>query len=291
AASPDLLAYLAFLNEQERIRADAHERWTIEDRRAAIERYRRDVDRQAWQAGMAKYEAEHLRRRADFSIAESKIRNEADVRIRNVQAELDELFRAAEEDARQRAKNELVAKIEAFLAKWNDASTTMMAAMEFQAADDQTNVERSRNMVRVIYAPDPAREARWIRASAWSAAEREVRERTTKVRMARDREASEAAFKSEAARQARAKLHGQLAELRRRDAAVIAGMRREYQVGYQDRQRAFDAVERSLKAEAVAEIEQVTLRRAERWAAYDAGRPATDKNGSLSLVGLPGNAL
>ena len=144
AASPDLLAYLAFLNEQERIRADAHERRTIDDRRAAVERYRAEVDRRAWQAGMARHEAENLRRRADFSIVESRIRNEAEVRINAVEAELAELRRAAEEDVRQLVRNELAARLEAFSADWDDAQAKTTMAMAIQRADDQVNVEESR---------------------------------------------------------------------------------------------------------------------------------------------------
>ena len=75
------------------------------------------------------------------------------------------------------------------------------------------------------HSPDPTREARWVRASAWSAAEGEVRERTTADRLAKSRTAGEAEFKVEATRWARTKLHAQLTELRRRDAAVITRMR------------------------------------------------------------------
>ena len=85
-------------------------------------------------------------------------------------------------------------------------------------------------------------------------------------RLAKSRTAGEAELKVEATRQARAKLHTQLSELRRRDAAVIAGMRREYDGGYQQRQAAWNDEERVQRAQSIAELEYAAERRALQWA-------------------------
>ena len=173
SVSPDLLAYLAFLNAQESIRADAE----VRERQAAIERHRNDMLARIRSAGMAQYEAEAARRRADFASEQTRLATEAEARVENAAAELAEIRRAAEEDAVQAAAEEVVTRVRAFKAEWDVVQETTVTAMALERSQDLANVEEARGMVRVSYSPDPAREARWIRASAWSAAEREVRER------------------------------------------------------------------------------------------------------------------
>ena len=90
---------------------------------------------------MAQYDAENLRRRAEFSIAESRIRNEVNTRIRSVEAELAELRRAAEDDVRQLITEELAAHLEAFSADWDNAQAKTTMAMAIQRSEDQANVD------------------------------------------------------------------------------------------------------------------------------------------------------
>lgn len=269
APSPDLLAYLAFLNEQERIRADAHEKWTVEDRRKAIEHYRKEVDRRASNAGVAMYEAERQGRLSRFVIAELELRNEAEARIKQAELVLAEVRRAAEEDEQLRAREELAARVQQAIVGWDQAKEEMVEARAQQRIQDIANVEESREMVRAHYPSDALREARWARATAWESASRNATGRLQDAHFAVVRKASEQSSRNLVAEQAQAKLRVRIKELRQRDSAIIAALRDESDLAAKQRQSIFDAQEALHQSEAMAAIQQASQQRAEEWAAYE----------------------
>ena len=287
APSPNLLAYLAFLNEQERIRADAHEKWTVEDRRKAIERYRSEVDRRASNAGMAMYEAERQGRLSRFVIAELELRNEAEARIKQAELVLAEVRRAAEEDEQLRAREELAALIKKTTVGWDQAKEKIIDERAQQRIQEIANVEESREMVRVNYPSDALREARWARATAWESAARNATGRLQDAHFAVVRQASEQSYRMRAAERTQAKLRVRIKELRQRDSAIIETLRDECDLAAKQRKSIFDAQEALHRSEAMAAIQQASQQRAEEWAAYEEGRKKVEpRAGSLTHASL-----